>query len=64
MEGYFMFEFIKNNFKGATVTLALTGLPITITGEVINLGADNIVGLRLKDGNKVFINADLIAFVF
>lgn len=59
-----MFEFIKTNFKGSTVTLGITGLPITITGEIISSGAENIIGLRLEGGNKIFISADLIAFVF
>lgn len=59
-----MFEFITQNFRGATVTIGITGLPITVTGEVISTGANNIIGLRLENGNKIFINADLIAFVF
>lgn len=59
-----MSEFIKHNFKGATVTIAITGLPIIITGEVINTEEENILGLRLENGNKVFIKSELIAFVF
>lgn len=59
-----MYEFINKNFKGATVTIGITGLPITITGEVINSNSNNIIGIRFEDGNKIFISADLIAFVF
>lgn len=59
-----MFEFIKQNFKGATVTIGITGLPITLTGEIISSGMENIIGIRLEGGNKIFISADLIAFVF
>lgn len=59
-----MNDFIRQNFKGATVTIAVTGLPIILTGEVINSGDPCVLGLRLENGNKVFINAELIAFVF
>lgn len=59
-----MHEFIKQNFKGATVTIGITGLPIIITGEIISSGNEKIIGIRLDGGNKVFISADLIAFVF
>jgi hypothetical protein len=64
MEGSFMANFIRTNFGGTKITLAVTGLPVTITGEVIGNTDNNIVGLRLENGNRVFINADLIAFVF
>ena len=59
-----MHKLIYENFKGATVTIAVTGLPITLTGEVLGHTCDNIVVLRLEGGNKVYINAELIAFVF
>lgn len=58
-----MFEFINKNFSGSTITICITGLPIAITGEVINSGKENIIGLRLEGGQKVYINAELIAFV-
>lgn len=59
-----MNDFIRQNFKGTTLTVAITGLPVTLTGEVINSGDECVLGLRLENGNKVFINAELIAFVF
>ena len=62
--GSFMFNLITENFKGATVTIAVTGLPITLTGEVLGSSQGNIIALRLENGNKVYINAELIAFVF
>lgn len=59
-----MLDFIRQNFIGATVTVAITGLPMTITGEVISSNNCNVLGLRLDCGIKVFINASLIALVF
>ena len=59
-----MFNLINENFKGVTVTIAVTGLPITLTGEVLGNSQGNVVVLRLENGNKVYINAELIAFVF
>ena len=58
-----MADLIVRNFKGTTITLALTGLPILITGEVIE-GSTNIVALRLENGNKVYIAGNLIAFFY
>lgn len=59
-----MFEFINKNFNGATVTIGITGLPVVISGEVINSNKEGIIGLRLENGNKIFISAEKIAFVF
>lgn len=59
-----MSEFIRRNFRGTTVTIAVTGLPVTLTGEVISTDQENVLGLRLENGNKVFIKSELIAFVF
>ena len=58
-----MFDFIKANYKGDNIVIAITGLPITLTGEVMET-ENNTIGLRLKGGNKVYIDADLIAFVY
>ena len=58
-----MFDLITSDFKGSTITLGITGLPILITGEVIN-GNDCVVALRLTGGNKIYINAELIAFFY
>lgn len=58
-----MNELIKTNFQGATITLAVTGLPLLITGEVIS-GQDDIVVLRLNNGNKVYFKSSLIAFFY
>lgn len=58
-----MAEIIRNNYRGATITLAVTGLPMTLTGEVVAI-ENNIVNLRLKDGRIVNVAPDLIAFFF
>ncbi|GAA0069917.1 hypothetical protein K5V21_10445 [Clostridium sardiniense] len=58
-----MAELITNNYQGANITIALTGLPMTITGEVIR-GQANAVTLRLKDGRLVTIAPNLIAFFY
>ena len=54
---------INDNFKGANITLAITGLPILITGEVVS-GSDNIITLRLNNGTKIYIESSLIAFFY
>jgi hypothetical protein len=59
-----MSNFIRQNYRGATITLAITGLPVLITGEVISTGDDDTIGLRLENGTKIYINAELIAFIF
>lgn len=59
-----MFELIMCNYAGSTLSVVLTGIPVVITGEVINSGYEDIIALRQKGGNKVFIAANLIAFVF
>ncbi|MGG7076494.1 hypothetical protein [Clostridium sardiniense] len=59
-----MAELITNNYQGANITLALTGLPMTITGEVVRGQQANTVTLRLKDGRLVTIAANLIAFFY
>jgi hypothetical protein len=64
MEVIFMTNIINESFRGATVTLALTGLPVTIKGEVLGTPRDGVIVLRLENGNKVYINAELVAFVF
>lgn len=58
-----MAEIIRNNYRGATITLAVTGLPMTLTGEVVAI-ENNIVNLRLKDGRIVNVAPNLIAFFF
>ena len=58
-----MFNLIVTDFKGSTITVGITGVAALITGEVID-GENNIIGLRLAGGNKVYIAADLIAFFF
>ncbi|MDY6011732.1 DUF6897 domain-containing protein [Clostridium sp.] len=58
-----MAEIIRNNYCGATITLAITGLPMTITGEVVTV-ENNVVTLRLKDGRIVNVAPSLIAFFF
>jgi len=58
-----MYEIITSGYKGVSITLALTGLPLLITGEVFEV-TNNIVGLKLKDGKTVHINANYIAFFY
>ena len=59
-----MFDLITNNYKGSTITLGITGLPIVITGEVIASPNTDLINLRLSDGNKIYIAANLIAFFY
>lgn len=59
-----MAELITSRYQGSNITLAVTGLPITITGEVIGGDSDTMVTLKLKDGKIVYIASDLIAFFF
>ena len=55
-----MYDLITNNFQGTNITIALTGLPIVITGEVIG-GDGSIITLRLRDGSSIYIESSLIA---
>ena len=45
-----MYDLITNNYKGSTITLGITGLPIIITGEVITSPSTDLINLRLSDG--------------
>ena len=58
-----MYDLITNNFQGTNITIALTGLPIVITGEVIGWDG-SIITLRLRDGSSVYIESSLIAFFY
>lgn len=58
-----MSDYITTNYQGAKITVAVTGLPITITGEVI-VGETGVLTLKLADGKIVNINESLIAFFF
>ena len=62
--GYIMANLITNDYQGAPITLGITGLPITITGEVVKCNSHNTVTLKLKDGKIVHIANELIAFFF
>lgn len=64
-----MAELINTTYQGCNITIGLTGLPITITGEVCGAAAtaanaDNLVTLKLKDGKIVNVAGALIAFFF
>lgn len=59
-----MADYITTNYQGATITVAVTGLPITLTGEVIIGSATGVLTLKLKDGRIVNISDSLIAFFF
>ena len=55
---------INSTFKGSTITLGITGLPVVITGEVITSSSADLIGLRLNSGNKLYIAKNLIAFFY
>lgn len=59
-----MYDLITRNFQGTSITMALTGLPVLITGEVIGGDGNNIITLRLRDGSSVYIESRLIAFFY
>ncbi|MFT8351192.1 hypothetical protein [Clostridium saccharoperbutylacetonicum] len=59
-----MADYIINTFKGVKVTLAVTGLPVVITGEVLGSSTQSIINIKLDSGITVNINSSLIAFVF
>lgn len=59
-----MYELLTNDFKGSTITVAITGLPIVITGKVITSKQEGIVSLKAEDGKIINIAENLIAFFF
>lgn len=59
-----MAELINSGYQGVYVTIGITGLPITITGQVCNADNTSTVTLKLKDGKMVNIQESLIAFFF
>lgn len=62
-----MADLINTTYQGVNITIGLTGLPITITGEVLAAAAgtaDDLVTLKLKDGKIVNLAGALIAFFF
>ena len=59
-----MADLINTRYKGVNITLAITGLPITITGEVLSPNGTGVVSLKLKEGKIVNIAESLIAFFF
>ena len=58
-----MYDIITGAYKGSTITVGITGLPVVITGEVFD-GTNGVIGLRLAGGNKLYIAANLIAFFY
>ena len=58
-----MYELISSGYRGVSITLAITGLPLLITGEVLST-TNNVIGLRLKDNRTVYIDANYIAFFY
>ena len=58
-----MYELITCKFQGSNITVAVTGLPVLISGEVIG-GDGCIITLRMKDGRSVYIDSSLIAFFY
>lgn len=59
----FMNEQVQN-LKGSNVTIGITGLPIVLTGEVISTTGTNVIGLKTAGGVIIYINSELIAFVY
>lgn len=59
-----MYDLLTKDFKGATITVAVTGLPIVITGKVITNEKEGIISLKTEDGKIVNITESLIAFFF
>ena len=59
-----MLNQIIKNLKGANVTIGVTGLPVTFSGEIINSSDVTVIGLKTADGIKVYFNPDLIAFIY
>lgn len=59
-----MSDLIRTNYRGATITIAITGLPITITGTVVQTENTEFVSLKLEDGRIVNITESLIAFFY
>jgi hypothetical protein len=58
-----MFNIITKNFMGANITLGITGLPVTISGEVFE-AVDNTIGIRQAGGNKIYVDVKMIAFFY
>ncbi len=58
-----MFDIITKEFMGSNITLGITGLPVTISGEVVEV-ADNTIGIRQTGGNKIYIDVSMIAFFY
>jgi hypothetical protein len=56
-------NFILTNYRGVTITVALRG-GFVYTGEVFDGNAQtNVIGLRLFNGIKIFLNAnDIVSF--
>lgn len=54
-------EEMLQQYKGVTLTIGITGLPILITGEVF-AEENGIIAVRLEDKRTVYINAEYIAF--
>lgn len=58
-----MSDTLLNNYKGLTISIAITGLPIIITGK-LQANANNIVTLKADDGKIINIAKNLISFFF
>ena len=60
-----MTDLINGRYQGCPITVGITGLPITITGTVINDDTTaSTITLKLKDGKIINIAESLIAFFF
>lgn len=58
-----MAQLIRDEFRGCPITIGITGLPVTITGIVVNTtNCTENISLRLEDGRIVTIAENLIAF--
>lgn len=59
-----MGDLIRTNYRGAVVSVAVTGLPILVTGTVVETNNTDNISLKLEDGKIIHISEELIAFFF
>lgn len=57
-----MAELIRNYFRGSSITIGITGLPVVITGVVVETECNDNISLKLENGRIIHIAENLIAF--
>lgn len=58
-----MYTLITTNYMGSNITIGITGLPVTISGEVVE-GSNNTIGIRQPSGARIYVDATKIAFFY